>query len=353
MQPRARALLSATKLVHNLKALAGRAGVPLMLPVKANAYGHGLREVVWASRELPQLWGYAVATPLEAAELMALGPGKPVLLLTPAAGDEMEELADLGVLLGVSTLVEARALPKNARVHLKVDTGMNRLGVRPEQAADLGRRLRARGQLAGVYTHLAGADDPDLGSASRQLELFAQVQAEFPEVPAHAANGAGVLAFGTLPGMALARPGLAGYGYAPAHLVGVLPLRPVMTLWARVGAVHTVRAGESVSYGGLWTAPQDTLAATVQIGYADGYPRNATGQAQILIQGQRRAVLGRICMDQFMLDVSGLNVRPGDWLEVWGENSVHPAEVSQWGGVAEYELLTGVGARVERVLDPG
>ncbi|MGY2892132.1 alanine racemase [Deinococcus sp. UYEF24] len=352
MQPRARAHLSAEALAHNLWGLSEHAGVPLILPVKANAYGHGMKEVVQASRELPQVWGYAVAMPLEAAELVALNPGKPVLLLTPAAPDEVQELSDLGVLLNVSTLEEARALPENARVHLKVDTGMNRLGARPEQAAELGHRLQERGQLAGLYTHLASADDPDLNSARRQLELFAQVQAEFPDALAHAANGAGVLAFGRLLGMALARPGLASYGYAPPHLAQVLPLRPVMTLRSRVGAVHTVRAGESVSYGGLWTARQDTQAATVQVGYADGYPRNATGQAQLWVQGQRRNVLGRICMDQLMLDVSGLDVKPGDWLDVWGEDSIHPAEVAAWGGVAEYELLTGLGNRVERVLIP-
>ena len=351
LQPRARAHLSAHALTHNLTALSGLAGVPLILPVKANAYGHGLAQTVQVTRELSAVWGYAVATPREAAELCTLRPGKPVLLLTPAAESEMQELSDLGVLLGVSTPEEAAALPRGARVHLKVDTGMNRLGARPEQAAELGQLLAGRGQLVGLYTHLASADDPDLSSARRQLELFTAVQAEFPGVLAHAANGAGVLSFGPLPGMNLARPGLASYGYAPPHLAEVLPLRPVMTLRARVGAVHTVRAGESVSYGGLWTAAHDTEAATVQVGYADGYPRNATGQAQMLVQGERRAVLGRICMDQLMLDVSGLNVKVGDWLEVWGEHSVHPGEVARWGGLAEYELLTGVGNRVERVLD--
>jgi len=350
MQPRARAHVSADALAHNLTLLGDRAGVPLILPVKANAYGHGLKEVLAASRERPEVWGYAVAMPLEAADLVALNPGRPVLLLTPAAPDEMQELSDLGVLMNVSGEEEAAALPAHARVHLKVDTGMNRLGARPEQAADLGRKLLERGQLAGVYTHLASADDPDLSSARRQLDLFAAVCAELPGVPAHAANGAGVLAFGRLPGMALARPGLASYGYAPPHLD--IGLRPVMTLRARVGAVHTVRAGESVSYGGLWTARYDTRAATVQLGYADGYPRNATGQAQVRVQGERRDVLGRICMDQFMLDVSGLEVKAGDWLEIWGEHSVHAAEVAAWGGVAEYELLTGVGARVERTLEP-
>ncbi|ULH15893.1 alanine racemase [Deinococcus sp. KNUC1210] len=351
MQPRSRAVLSASALVHNLRELHTRAGVPLLLPVKADAYGHGLAQVVQATRDLPEVWGYAVAMPLEAAELAALHPDKPVLLLTPAAPDEMQELSDLGVLLQVGTQEEVDALPGTARVHLKVDTGMNRLGAKPDEALRLGHLLAERGQLSGVYTHLASADDPDLSSARRQLEQFARVQAQFPDVLAHAANGAGVLSFGPLPGMSLARPGLASYGYAPDHLRDVLPLRPVMTLSARVGAVHTVQAGEQVSYGGLWTAPHDTQAATVQLGYADGYPRSATGHAHLWVQGERRAVLGRICMDQFMLDVTGLDVQAGDWLEVWGEHSVHPREVAAWGGLAEYELLTGVGRRVQRMLN--
>jgi len=348
---RARARLNAAALAGNLEALHVRAGVPLLLPVKANAYGHGVAQVVQATRDLPAVWGYAVAMPLEAAEVAAMRPGKPVLLLTPAAPDEMPELAALGVLMSVSTPEEVAALPPGARVHLKVDTGMNRLGARPEDAVPLGEALRARGQLAGVYTHLAGADVPDLASARVQLERFRPVREAFPDVQVHAANGGGVLSFGRLPGMTLARPGLVSYGIAPDHLRDVLPLRPVLSVQARVGAVHTVRAGEAVSYGGLWTAPRDTLAATVQFGYADGYPRNATGHAQLVIRGERRAVLGRICMDQFMVDVTGLDVRPGDWLDVWGADSVHPSDVARWGGVAEYELLTGIGARVERLLD--
>ncbi|WP_425147130.1 alanine racemase [Deinococcus sp.] len=353
MLPRSRAAVSASALAHNLRLLGGRAGTRLILPVKADAYGHGLAQVVAATRELPQLWGYAVAMPLEAADLAKLESGKPILLLTPAAPDEMQELTELGVLLGVGTAEEVEALPRSARVHLKVETGMNRLGARPAEAVRLGELLAARGQLHGLYTHLASADDPDLGSARRQLELFAGVAAQLPAVETHAANGAGVLSLGHLPGMTLARPGLAAYGYAPPHLQSVLPLRPVMTLSARVGAVHTVLAGESVSYGGLWTAARDTKVATVQLGYADGYPRNASGQAELLVQGQRRPVLGRICMDQFMLDIEGLDVRAGDWLEVWGEASIHPREVAQWGGLAEYELLTGVGGRVQRVLIDG
>ncbi|MFC4453337.1 alanine racemase [Deinococcus sonorensis] len=348
MLPRAVATISAAALSHNLRLLSGRAGVPLILPVKANAYGHGLEEVVQIAAPLPEVWGFAVALPQEAVTVARLNTGKPVLLLTPAAPEEMAELARLGVRIPIGTAAELAALPPEAKAHLKVDTGMNRLGARPAEALDLGRELARRGQLEGLYTHFASADEPDPSGALRQFEAFLAVRRHFPDALAHASNGGGVLSFGPLDSMTMARPGLASYGYAPEHLSGVLDLQPVMTLQGRVGAVHTALAGEQVSYSGLWTAPRDTRVATVQVGYADGYPRSATLQAQVWVQGERRTVLGRICMDQMMVDVTGLDVNPGDYLTLWGPQGIHPGEVARWGGVVEYELLTGLSARVAR-----
>lgn len=140
-----------------------------------------------------------------------------------------------------------------------------------------------------------------------------------------------MLSFGPLPGLALARPGLAAYGYPPAHLRDRARLTPVMTLRARVTHVHAVHPGETVSYGGLWRATRETTVATVGFGYADGYPRGATGRAQVLVAGERRPVLGRICMDQCMVDVTGLEVRPGDWVEAWGADEITVSDVAAWG----------------------
>ncbi|GAA5511681.1 alanine racemase [Deinococcus carri] len=349
MLARAQALISESALRGNLTALARRAEARLLLPVKANAYGHGMEAVTRLAAPHPDVWGFAVAMPREAAALAALNPGKPILLLTPPTPEEVRPLADLGVRLPVASVAEADALPPHARAHLKVDTGMNRLGARPEEAIGIGQRLAERGLLEGAYTHFATADEPDLSFAHEQFARFQTVLAALPPVLAHAANGGGVLSLGPLPGMSLARPGLAAYGFAPSHLRGVAPLTPVMTLQARVTHVHTVHPGETVSYGGLWRAGRETLVATVGIGYADGYPRNATGSAHVLIQGERRPVLGRICMDQMMVDVTGLKVRVGDWAEVWGPGSLTVTDAAAWGGTIEYEVLTGLGARVERV----
>ena len=349
MLARSHAEVSRSALQMNARALAQHAGASLIAPVKANAYGHGLSLVVRALAGLPQVWGFAVALPREAQQLAALRSGKPSLLLTPADPSEFAELVALGVRLSISTAEEVAALPPDAKVHLKVETGMNRSGARPIEAVRLGQHLADRGILEGVYTHFARADEPDLAPTYQQLELFQTVLAQLPPVLAHAANGGGVLGLGQVDGLNLARPGLALYGYPPAHLRGVLPLRPALRLTARVGSVHRVYAGEQVSYGGLYTAPRDQDVATVQFGYADGYPRNATLKASCVVRGEVRPVLGRICMDQFMLDVEGLDVRPGDWVEVWGEGAVTLGDVATWGDTVEYEVLTGLGERVERV----
>ncbi|MDB5046477.1 MAG: alr [Deinococcus sp.] len=342
--------ISVSALRDNLTALSARAGVPLLLPVKADAYGHGLELVARVAAQHPDVWGLAVALPREAAQLAALNPGKPILLLTPPMPDEVGPLADLGVRLPVSSLAEADALPPHARAHLKIDTGMNRLGARPAEAVVIGQRLAERGLLEGAYTHFASADEPDLTFAYTQLERFRGVLTQLPPVLAHASNGGGILSLGQLPGMRLARPGLASYGFAPPHLRRVVPLLPVMSLRARITHIHTAYPGESVSYGGLWHAQQETVVATVGMGYADGYPRNATLKASVQVAGVRRPTLGRICMDQMMVDVTGLDVQVGDWADLWGPDTITVTDVAEWGGTIEYEVLTGLGARVERVM---
>ena len=353
MQPRARALISPDALRHNLEVLSRHAGAPVLLPVKADAYGHGAALVARATAGLPQVWGYGVATPGEALELAALKLGKPTLLLTPAAPDELDELAALGVRVTVSTLEEARALPRGARAHLKINTGMNRLGARPEAAPGIARELEGKGALEGIFTHFAASEGPDLTSARRQLEIFRAAASDLPPALRHASNSGGVFSFGPEAAFDLIRPGIAAYGYAPdAHLKGRLPLRPVMRLEARINHLLRVPAGESVSYGALWTAARETEVAVIGMGYADGYPRPATGKAHASVRGELRPVLGRICMDQFMLDVTGLGVRPGEWVELLGPGGVDADTVGEWAGTISYEVLTGLGRRVERALAP-
>ncbi|AFZ65973.1 alanine racemase [Deinococcus peraridilitoris] len=353
MLPRAEALISQAALQQNLQLLSRHAGAPVLLPVKADAYGHGAVLVSRAVDELPELWGYGVASADEALELIEAGVRKPVLLLTPAPGEDLPELSKLGVRVTVSSARELRGLPASARVHLKVNTGMNRLGVRPAEAADVAHALAARGQLEGIFTHFASSEGPDLTRAEAQLSAFREVLSTAPRVLAHACNSGGVFNFGRRAAFDLIRPGIAAYGYAPdAHLKGQLPLQPVLRLRARIGHVHRVQAGEAVSYGALWRAERESEIAVLGIGYADGYPRPATGRAQVIVHGEMRPVVGRICMDQCMVDVSGLNVQPGGWVEVLGPGPIDADHVGEWSGTISYEVLTGIGRRVRRTLVP-
>ncbi|RTR25663.1 alanine racemase [Deinococcus radiophilus] len=355
---RTRALISAGALEHNFQFLSRQAERPLLLPVKANAYGHGVRAVAPVAAASAVVAGMAVATPTEALELAELlrelNCRKPVLLFGPSFADEWPALVAAGVQLTVNTLAEAQALPDGARAQLKVNTGMNRQGLHPAQALEVGQELQRRGLLAGVYSHFSEAEAPDHALSWEQFAAFQELLKHFPGVLHHMGNSAAVLNLGPLPGMDLARPGLSSYGVMPP--IHTPELIPAMTVQARITFLHWAKAGERVSYNGLDTLERDTLIATLPIGYADGYPRRATGQAEVLIGGERRRVLGRVCMDQLMVDATGLDVTAGDWVTLWGRDEwgqeLHISELSRWTGQAEYELLTQLGRRTPRIAAP-
>lgn len=361
MLPRVIATSSRQALSYNLDLLSRRAGVPLLVPIKANAYGHGIEQVAEVLAEHPSVWGVGVATPQEALQATPLfrEHAKPVLLFGPPDVSEIDKLMRAKVHFSLTDLSELELLPDHAQVHLKVDTGMNRLGVRAEDAVELGRTLAAHGMLAGIYSHFSSADDPNTSYSHEQFQKFSEVlYALAPELikvraHIHMANSVGVLNYGSWlsqlsPGVTLARPGLAAYGYAPRDQE---LLMPVMTVEARINLLRTVYAGETVGYGRLWQAEQDTTVAVVGMGYADGWPRNVTGKASVSVAGEQRPVLGRVCMDQCMVDVTGLDVQVGDFVTMWGPYS-HAGLVAQWADVSPYEILTGVGHRVERRLGP-
>lgn len=358
---RQRALISTGALYHNLRFLRERAQVPLLLPLKADAYGHGVDIVARVAAESEAVWGMAVATPTEALDLSErlrlntpAAPHKPILLFGASFPEEWPTLAAAGVQLTVNSMDEAKALPIGAKAHLKVNTGMNRLGAHPAEAVAIGQQLEERGQLAGIFSHFTESEEADTELSMQQFRTFEAVAEHFPQAMRHMGNSAAVLNLGPLPGMTLARPGLSSYGVMPSF--SVPELQPAMTFQARVMYLHSAGAGERVSYNGLNTLERETLIATLSVGYADGYPRRATGQAEVLLGGQRRPVLGRVCMDQLMVDATGLDVQVGDWATLWGQNeagpAIHVSEVAGWAEMSEYEVLSRVGNRVERVEVP-
>lgn len=335
----------------------------LICVVKANAYGHGAAQVARELETLPEVAMLAVAGVDEGQILRENGVRKPILLLSAILPAEAEAVLEGDLTPTVWTLDLAKSLDAAARargqkrkIHFKIDTGMHRLGATWCEAA---REFRAISRLENleieaVYTHFAGADEPGDGSAL-QLSRFNSFCDE-AELPAtllrHAANSAGALSF---PGahFDLVRPGIALYGAHPCRdLAPDIELRPVMTWHARVTALKTVARGENVSYGGTWTAPRDSQIATLPAGYADGYLRSLSNRGEVLLDGQLAPVVGRVTMDQILVDVTDLNPQIGDLATLWGEGL--PVEtVAARAGTISYELLCAVAPRVPRVFSGG
>lgn len=351
-------------IAHNLSRLKARlsAGADVMAAVKADAYGHGIVEV---SRTLAQLgvkW-FGVATPEEALALRNGGVPGEILLLSPllhrasitelAAADVALTVADLEGL----ALIRAADLPGGAKLHLKVDTGMGRLGLPPQAAVEVARQAARDGRIEpqGVWTHLADSDDPDRWRTEKQIDDFetalALLDADGLLPPLrHASNSAGIIAYPRAH-YDLVRAGICLYGYYPSdHIAALEPgLKPVMTLSAPVTFVKQVEAGTTLSYAGLWHAPARTRVATVRIGYADGYPRSLTGKTWVNFGEEQLPVVGRICMDQLLVDIGDTDVNVGDRVTLWGSEGPSAEYLARSLGTVSYELLTGVGTRIRRV----
>jgi alanine racemase len=350
-----------TALRHNLELLRARLApdCQTMAAVKADAYGHGALPVARALEAAGVEW-FGVATPAEALELRAGGVGARILLLGPALAG-IAELVDAEVDLTVAdessvAAIRCSGAPGRARVHLKVDTGMGRLGKPPAGALALARELAgdSRFELVAVWTHFAAADEADRSFTEAQLEAFAGLLDELersslrPPI-AHAANSAGLLAYPESH-FQLVRPGIALYGYSPSEALRALEpgLRPVMTLSAPVTFVKRVAAGTPVSYGASWRAPAETTVATVRFGYADGYPRILANRGWAMLAGRGVPVAGRICMDQLMIDVGDLEVAPGDRVTLFGPGGPTAEDLGSLASTVSYEILTSVSARVAR-----
>ncbi|MFN2322786.1 MAG: alanine racemase [Trueperaceae bacterium] len=370
------AIVDLGALVANVAALRSRLapGTRLMAAVKADAYGHGVARVAPALAEAVDAFG--VATADEALELRALGLTQDVLVFGPIRA-RIAELVDADVALTVAgpddlEAIARAATPGRARVHLKVDTGMGRLGIPVGARSDpSGSGLRTIVELAaavdrgrasrleGVWSHLATADDPDAAAAGSstdaQIAAFRAVLQALdasslrPPV-AHLANSAGLVARPDAH-FDLVRPGIAVYGQPPSpHVAGLVPeLRPALTLDAPVTFVKQLPAGAPIGYGGTWTAERATTVATVRLGYADGYPRSLSSKGLAVLGGRAARVAGRVSMDQVMLDVGpDADVAPGDRAVFIGGAGPSAVAVAATVGGFVYELLTGLGARVAR-----
>ncbi len=336
-------------------------GVSVMAVVKANAYGHGVRAIVRALRGRVEFFG--VANLREAVEVREEDEETPIFLLGPALAEERVEIIKRGFLPAVCSLDEAKAYAALAGVapfaiHLKIDTGMGRVGFLEGEVGELidAMRLFPAICVTGVATHLPVADE-DSVATTEQLAGFRRIVerlAEVSPVPllVHSMNSAGMIGFPVEDGE-LVRVGLSLCGSAPIPSFQK-ELRGILTWKARMTQIRRVPAGHGVSYGRTFRTERPSDLATLAVGYADGYPRHLSGRgAEVLIRGQRCPVLGRVTMDQIVVDVSSL---PGVGLEEevvllgrQGAEEILVAELAEKAGTIAWEIFTGIGSRVERV----
>ena len=353
-----RAVIDTAALRHNLGQVRRAAPASrVMAVIKANAYGHGL---VPAARALAEADGFAVARLGEGLALRAAGLRNRILLLEGVfSAEQLAAAAQAQFELMVHSfeqlaLLEALAGSAPVTVWLKIDSGMNRLGFRLEEFAAAYARLRGNPHVQAeptLVTHLASADDRRDPRTRQQLEAFATATASLNGARS-IANSAGVLAWPAAR-TDWVRPGLMLYGVSPfaSGTGAALGLRPAMTLRTEVIAVKSVRAGETVGYGGTWTAPRETRMAVVAAGYGDGYPCNTATGAPVQINGRRAPLVGRVSMDMVTVDVTDLPaVSVGDPVVLWG-SEVPVEEIAAQAGAIPWDLLCGVSQRVQ--LDVG
>ena len=351
---------------HNIRAVYERAGVPVMAIIKADAYGHGAVEI---ARHIDgDCAFFGVSSILEALELRQAGIEKPILILgyTPVAA--FPEAIRQGIRPAIFRYEDALALSQaatalgmTAKFHIAVDTGMSRIGfqVTPEEA-DICARIAAlpNVEAEGLFSHLATADCADLTRARHQAALFDQFDEMLHSRGVtirlrHLDNSAGVMNFHCK--YELVRSGIVTYGMYPSTEVdpSVLDLRPALRWESRITHLKTLEPGREIGYGGTYTTTRPTRVATVPVGYADGYRRNLSGRFYVLIRGKKAPILGRICMDQMMVDVTEIpDAALNDTVVLVGKSgdlNISVEEIAAQGDSFNYEFVCGISRRVPRV----
>lgn len=362
--------ISKSALIHNLNEIKkSAAGAHLCAVVKANAYGHsvGLTAPVLEENGVD---GFAVSNIVEAIELRKIGTKKPILILGYTPANLAKELAENDISQCVYSLEFARLLSENAaaagvtvKIHLKLDTGMARLGfdLRDASLSGIDDAVSAAEQkslyLEGVFTHFAAADsdkESDVAFTAAQYDRFVKGVEKIkaaglcPDI-IHCDNSAALCREKYQEGAV--RPGIILYGLKPDRGFDArLNLIPVMTLKSVVAFVKTVKAGTPISYGMTFTADKDLKIATVPVGYADGYPRKLSNKGEVLIRGKKVRVIGRVCMDQIMVDVTDIDgVQMGDEVVLFGRD-LSVDDIAEACDTINYEIVCGIAPRVPRIL---
>ena len=341
---------------RNAKAIKAYAGKQLIAVIKADAYGHGMLPVAEALSPAADI--FAVATTEEGIRLRQAGIHKPILILFSSLIEDAPQIVEHGLTPTVADWEFASRLneisSRTTKIHVNINTGMNRSGVHWTEAEQFLNRLKMLEQLAveGLFTHLATADEMDKSFVSVQLKRFSSVLTSNSVKMVHAANSAATLAVPASHFDAI-RPGLSLYGIYPASEKPIA-LAPALTWKTRVGWVGSVSEGEGISYGLTYKASRQTRIAMVQVGYGDGYPRGLSTVGEVLIGGVRCPIIGRVCMDVSVVQLSdAANVSVGDEVVLIGKQGdaeITVDEIAHHAGTISYEILTQIGSRAKRIF---
>ncbi|MGN0396887.1 MAG: alanine racemase [Candidatus Fimimorpha sp.] len=335
--------------------------------VKADGYGHGSVPVAKAVEDL--VWGYAVAAVEEGMVLRVHHITKPILVLGYVPEESFSVLIEKEIRYTISEWKEAvvlsniaQELGKNAHVHIKMDTGMGRIGIRStEEVLVLAKKLNTLPniQIEGIFTHMATADMEDKTGAKKQIQMFKQTLQLLKDngisIPiCHCSNSAGIIDLREA-NIDMVRAGIALYGLYPSEEVKKenVPLIPALELKSIITYLKTVPEGTPIGYGATYITDKETKVATVSIGYGDGYPRRLSNKGYALVRGQKAPIIGRVCMDQFMMDVSHISdVQEGDVVTLIGKDQneqITVEELAQLAGTFNYEFVCDLGKRIPRV----
>lgn len=343
--------------------------VKLMAVVKADAYGHGVKETVGALNSLEKKPEYfAVAFADEGIELRKLKIPQPVLIFEPPNKEEAEDIIRYNLIPTICSAEQLSILSKakdklkekkKIKLHIKVDTGMNRLGISCSKAFSFIKKVSEDNDfiIDGIYTHFATSDEKDKSFAYIQLKRFNGVidnlkKEKIEAGLVHAANSGAIL---DMPEayFDMVRPGISLYGYYPSlETSESIPLEPVMSLYSEVNSVKEISKGEPVSYGRKFTAKKKIKVAAVPIGYADGFPRNLSNKAKAIIKGKIYSQIGTVTMDRVMFDVGKDNIFPEDKVVLLGKRKNHEINGWDWSKVLHtipYEITCGISKRIPRV----
>lgn len=341
----------------------------VMAVIKADGYGHGAVQIAEMMERWNYIWGFAVATLDEAVVLRTEGIQKPILVLGCVFPDQYMEMLKYEIRMNIYTEEMAESISrmaaregKTAYMHIKLDTGMSRLGFGiNEQSVETIKRISKMPNvnMEGIFTHFTKADEKDKSFTKKQIQEFVWMTERLKEKNVrfayeHCSNSAGIIDVPEA-NFDIVRAGISTYGLYPSEEVDKtnVKLKPALALKSHVAFVKEIESGTPVSYGGTFVAKEKMKIATIPVGYADGYPRSLSNKGYVLIRGKKAPILGRVCMDQFMVDVTQIEgVSFGDKVTMIGKdgNEILPVEVlSELSGRFNYEFVCDLGKRIPRV----